>query len=48
MNDLIEWVCDICHNLMNATKVGKNRWKISCSHCGETWYVDDDGEYINE
>lgn len=45
--DLIEWVCDVCHSLMIATKVGKNKWQISCPKCGETWFVDDEGEYIN-
>ena len=43
-----EWICDICYSKMNVKKVGINRWKISCPKCGSTWYVDNDGEYINE
>ena len=23
-------------------------WEISCSKCVSTWYVDNNGEYINE
>ena len=43
-----DWICDICHSKMNVKKVGKNRWEISCPECGSTWYVDNDGEYIND
>ena len=24
------------------------KWEFSCSKCGSTWYVDNNGEYINE
>jgi len=46
--DLVKWVCDVCHEIMTATKVGKNKWEISCPKCGETWYVDNNGDYIDE
>ena len=42
-----EWICDICYSKMNIRKVGK-KWEISCPKCGSTWYVYNDGEYINE
>lgn len=46
--EIVDWICDICHSKMNVKKVSKNRWEISCPECGSTWYVDNDGEYINE
>ena len=33
---------------MEATHEGKNRNRIYCPNCGTEWYVDDDGEYIND
>ena len=44
---IMEWVCEICHSKMIATRVGDNKWEIRCPKCGSTWYVDDNGDYIN-
>ena len=46
--EIVDWICDICHSKMNVKKVSNNRWEISCPECGSTWYVDNDGGYINE
>ena len=46
--ELIEWVCDKCYSVMTVKKKKKNKWEISCPECGETWYADNNGDYINE
>ena len=42
------WVCDKCYNVMKYEEEGDNRNRVYCPYCGNEWYVDDDGEYINE
>lgn len=42
------WVCDECYSAMEVTRVGPDRNEVSCPECGNCWYVDDDGEYIND
>ena len=42
------WVCDNCYGKMEVTHVGPNRNRVYCTRCGTTWYVNNDGEYINE
>ncbi|HIU13620.1 MAG TPA: hypothetical protein IAD15_06070 [Candidatus Fimiplasma intestinipullorum] len=42
----MEWVCDKCYSIMNYSKVGRNRYKVHCSNCGNTFYVDKNDEYI--
>lgn len=42
------WVCDKCHEKMEYEHVERNYNRVHCPYCGETWYVDDDDEYINE
>lgn len=43
-----EWVCDKCYNKMDVYMEHSNRYLIHCPHCGEEWFVDANGEYINE
>lgn len=42
------WVCDKCYSAMEVTHVGENRNLVHCPACGNEWYVEDNGEYINE
>lgn len=42
------WICEECFEEMEITHVGANRNEVHCPNCGNTWYVDNDGEYINE
>ena len=42
------WVCDQCDNIMEVTHVGPDENRIECPVCGNCFYVDDDGEYIND
>ena len=42
------WVCAQCFHAMVVEHVGPNRNRVTCPECGTFWYVDNDGEYINE
>ena len=42
------WVCDKCYGEMEYEHEEKNYNRVHCPRCGETWYVDDNDEYINE
>lgn len=42
----MEWVCDKCYSVMDYSKVGRNRYEVHCPNCGNTYYVDEDNEYI--
>ena len=42
------WVCDHCYSLMDKTRAGRNRHKVECPECGTYWYIDNDGEMIND
>ena len=42
------WVCDYCYSVMEEIKVERNRYKVECPNCGTLWYVDKDGEMIND
>ena len=44
----MSWICDNCYSVMEETKEGSNRYRIECPKCGTYWYVDKDGEMIND
>lgn len=43
-----EWICNNCYSVMNVKKEGRNRYLIECPNCDTYWYVDKDGEMIND
>lgn len=47
-DELGEWVCDNCYNKMEVTKSGNNIWFVRCPYCENSYYVDNDGEIIND
>ena len=44
----IHWNCDKCYSDMEVTRVGKNRYLVHCPNCGTEWYVDEDGELLDD
>ena len=42
-----KWVCEQCYNVMEVIILEENYNEITCRFCGNTYYVDDDGEQIN-
>jgi hypothetical protein len=42
------WVCDNCFNPMEVEEIKRNYNRVHCPVCFTEWYVDDQGEYINE
>ena len=44
----MSWVCDNCYSPMEESRVNSNRYRVECPTCGTYWFVDKDGEMIND
>ncbi len=42
------WVCDRCYGPMDVSYESRNRYLVHCPNCGQEWYIDGDGECIND
>lgn len=48
MCDIGDWVCENCKSVMELTHVGRNKNRVHCPNCGNTYYVKDNSDYIGE